>query len=184
MLQVQEALQRSHVLYDKTGEEHYNIISAVHKSMRAGDPDAAIYWLARMLEGGEGPLYVARRLIRFASEDVGLADPQALVLAVACYQACHYIGMPECNVNLAQCVTYLSLAPKSVMVYHAIEAAQRLVKGTNQNEPVPMHLRNAPTQLMKDLGYGRAQAEKPTDCFPPSLRGRKFLQWPEENPEP
>lgn len=173
--QVQEALQRSHVLYDKTGEEHYNIISALHKSMRGGDPDAAIYWLARMLEGGEGPLYIARRLIRFASEDVGLADPQALVQAVACYQACHFTGMPECNVNLAQCVAYLALAPKSVMVYHAIEAAQRLVKGTKQNEPVPMHLRNAPTHLMKELGYGRQPAEPPADFLPPSLRGHKFL---------
>ncbi|XP_024362426.1 uncharacterized protein [Physcomitrium patens] len=172
--QVQEAIQRSYFLFDKSGEEHYNIVSALIKSMRGGDPDAAIYWLARMLEGGEGPLYIARRLIRFASEDVGLSDPQALVLAVACYQACHFIGMPECNVNLAQCVTYLTLAPKSVVVYHAVEAAQRLVKGAKKNEPVPMHLRNAPTQLMKDHSYDR-QAE-PADFLPPSLRGQKFLK--------
>ncbi|CAM6051708.1 unnamed protein product [Sphagnum compactum] len=184
---VKDALQRSHVLYDKTGDEHYNIISALHKSMRGGDADAAIYWLARMLEGGEGPLYVARRLVRFASEDIGLADPQALVLAVACYQACHFLGMPECNVNLAQCVVYLSLAPKSVIVYNAIVAAQRLVRESEQNEPVPLHLRNAPTQLMKDLGYSKGYIYPPNhvgpveqEYLPPSLRGHTFLQWDKE----
>eukprot|EP00249_Psilotum_nudum_P023203 c28786_g1_i1 orf=33-2354(+) len=185
LLEIREALQRSHLSYDKTGEEHYNIISALHKSMRGGNPDAALYWLARMLEGGEGPLYVARRLIRFASEDVGLADPQALLQAVACYQSCHFLGMPECNVNLAQCVAYLSLAPKSVAVYRAIDAAQRMVRETGQNEPVPLHLRNAPTRLMKQLGYGKGYIYPPAhegsveqEYLPPSLRGYKFLDWP------
>ncbi|KAI5083027.1 hypothetical protein GOP47_0002770 [Adiantum capillus-veneris] len=176
LVDISEALQRSHLLYDKKGEEHYNIISALHKSMRGGDPDAALYWLARMLEGGEGPLYIARRLVRFASEDVGLADPQAITLAIACYQACHFIGMPECNVHLAQCVAYLSLAPKSVAVYQAIEAAQQLVKKRG-NEPVPLHLRNAPTGLMKQLGYGNGYIYPPNhegpieqEYLPPSLQ--------------
>ena len=119
-----EALQCKHLAYDKAGEEHYNLISALHKSMRGSDADAAIYWLARMLEGGEEPLYIARRLIRFAGEDVGLADPLALNQAVSCYQACHFLGMPECNVILAQCVAYLALAPKSISVYRAIGVAQ------------------------------------------------------------
>ncbi|XP_024514855.1 ATPase WRNIP1 [Selaginella moellendorffii] len=182
---VKDALQRSHVFYDKTGEEHYNIISALHKSMRGGDADASIYWLARMLEGGEGPLYVARRLVRFASEDVGLADPQALPQAIACYQACHFLGMPECNVHLAQCVVYLALAPKSVAVYQAIQAAQQYVREKGQNEPVPLHLRNAPTKLMKDLGYAKGYIYPPShsgpveqDYMPSSLRGLKFLRWP------
>ncbi|CAM6128218.1 unnamed protein product [Calypogeia fissa] len=186
LAQAREAFQRSHILYDKTGEEHYNVISALHKSMRGGDADASIYWLARMLEGGEGPLYVARRLIRFASEDVGLADPHALGVAVACYQACHFLGMPECNVNLAQCVVYLACAPKSVVVYQAIEAAQKLIRETQQNEPVPLHLRNAPTRLMKDMGYGKGYIYPPghpgrveQEYMPPSLGGHKFLQWPE-----
>lgn len=184
LTQAREAFQRSHILYDKTGEEHYNIISALDKSMRGGDADAAIYWLARMLEGGEGPLYVARRLVRFASEDVGLADPHALGVAVACYQACHFLGMPECNVNLAQCVVYLAEAPKSVVVYRAIEAAQKLIKETQQNEPVPLHLRNAPARLMKDMGYGKGFIYPPghtgrVEYMPPSLQGLKFLQWPE-----
>ncbi|MCO5605120.1 hypothetical protein L7F22_059300 [Adiantum nelumboides] len=184
LVDISEALQRSHLLYDKKGEEHYNIISALHKSMRGGDPDAALYWLARMLEGGEGPLYIARRLVRFASEDIGLADTQALTLAVACYQACHFIGMPECNVHLAQCVAYLSLAPKSVAVYQAIEAAQLFVKKRG-NEPVPLHLRNAPTGLMKQLGYGRDYIYPPNykgpieqEYLPASLQGHKFLKWP------
>lgn len=183
LVDVSEALQRSHLVYDKTGEEHYNLISALHKSMRGGDPDAAVYWLARMMEGGEGPLYIARRLVRFASEDIGLADPQALTLAVACYQACHFLGMPECNVHLAQCVVYLSLAPKSVSVYQAIEAAQKVVRETGQNEPVPLHLRNAPTGLMKQLGYGKGYIYPPyyegqvkQEYLPPSLRGHKFLK--------
>ncbi|GLJ49336.1 hypothetical protein SUGI_1043070 [Cryptomeria japonica] len=185
---VKEALQCKNLLYDKTGEEHYNIISALHKSMRGSDPDAALYWLARMLEAGESPLYIARRLVRFASEDVGLADPSALPQAIACYQACHFLGMPECNVNLAQCVAYLALAPKSVAVYQAIDAAQRLVRENGQNEPVPLHLRNAPTKLMKDLGYGKGYIYPPghsspirQEYLPPSLVGCKFLNWPDEN---
>eukprot|EP00850_Spirogloea_muscicola_P011533 SM000072S21167 [mRNA] locus=s72:129969:133381:+ [translate_table: standard] len=184
---VRSALQRSHVAYDKTGDEHYNIISALHKSMRGGDANAALYWLARMLEGGEGPLYVARRLVRFASEDVGLADPQALVQAVATFQACQFLGMPECNVNLAQCAAYLALAPKSVAVYRGIEAAQQAVRGSKQNEPVPLHLRNAPTKLMKDLNYGKDYIYPPShngaveqDYLPPSLKDLKLFMWPLE----
>ncbi|XP_057955891.1 uncharacterized protein LOC131149458 [Malania oleifera] len=184
---VKEALQCKHLAYDKAGEEHYNLISALHKSMRGSDADAAIYWLARMLEGGEEPLYIARRLIRFASEDVGLADPSALPQAVACYQACHFIGMPECNVNLAQCVAYLALAPKSVSVYRAIGAAQKVVKESiGQNEGVPLHLRNAPTKLMKELGYGKGYIYPPDNpsssqsYLPLSLQGYKFLNWPQD----
>ncbi|XP_057792730.1 uncharacterized protein LOC131009429 [Salvia miltiorrhiza] len=184
---VKEALQCKHLAYDRAGEEHYNLISALHKSMRGSDADAAIYWLARMLEGGEAPLYVARRLIRFASEDVGLADPHALPQAVACHQACHFIGMPECGVVLAHCVAYLALAPKSVAVYRAFGAAQKAVReNVGQNESVPMHLRNAPTKLMKDLGYGEGYIYPPDDpdaaasqsYLPPSLQGYKFLNWP------
>jgi putative ATPase len=185
-----EAMQCKHLAYDKAGEEHYNLISALHKSMRGSDADAAIYWLARMLEGGEQPLYIARRLIRFASEDVGLADPSALNQAVACYQACHFLGMPECNVILAQCVAYLALAPKSVSVYRAIEAAQNVVReSVGQNEGVPLHLRNAPTKLMKELGYGKGYIYPPDSdspfssqsYLPPSLQGYKFLDWPTSN---
>ncbi|CAA3029721.1 ATPase WRNIP1 [Olea europaea subsp. europaea] len=184
---VKEALQCKHLLYDRAGEEHYNLISALHKSMRGSDANAAIYWLARMLEGGEEPLYIARRLVRFASEDVGLADPQALTQAVACYQACHFIGMPECNVILAQCVAYLALAPKSVSVYKALEFAQKVVKESiGQNEGVPLYLRNAPTKLMKDLGYGKGYIYPPDNpdsssqtYLPPSLIGYKFLDWPD-----
>eukprot|EP00850_Spirogloea_muscicola_P004331 SM000018S03696 [mRNA] locus=s18:795497:799165:- [translate_table: standard] len=185
---VRSALQRSHVAYDKTGDEHYNIISALHKSMRGGDANAALYWLARMLEGGEGPLYVVRRLVRFASEDVGLADPQALVQAVATFQACQFLGMPECNVNLAQCAAYLALAPKSVAVYRGIEAAQQAVRGSKQNEPVPLHLQNAPTKLMKDLNYGKDYIYPPShdgaveqDYLPPSLKDLKLFMWPLES---
>lgn len=182
-----EALQCKHLAYDRAGEEHYNLISALHKSMRGSDADAAIYWLARMLEGGEEPLYIARRLIRFASEDVGLADPSALGQAVACYQACHFLGMPECNVNLAQCVAYLALAPKSVAVYRAMGAAQKVVRESGgQNEGVPLHLRNAPTKLMKEMGYGKGYIYPPDNppssasqkYLPPSLQGYKFLDWP------
>jgi putative ATPase len=185
-----EAMQCKHLAYDKAGEEHYNLISALHKSMRGSDADAAIYWLARMLEGGEQPLYIARRLIRFASEDVGLADPSALNQAVACYQACHFLGMPECNVILAQCVAYLALAPKSVSVYRAIEAAQNVVReSVGQNEGVPLHLRNAPTKLMNELGYGKGYIYPPDSdtpfssqsYLPPSLQGHKFLDWPTSN---
>ncbi|CAA0239377.1 unnamed protein product [Arabidopsis thaliana] len=183
-----EALQCKHLAYDKAGEQHYNLISALHKSMRGGDANAAIYWLARMLEGGEEPLYIARRLIRFASEDIGLADPSALTQAVACYQASHFLGMPECNVILAQCTAYLALAPKSIAVYRAIGAAQKVVKDSvGQNEGVPLHLRNAPTKLMKELGYGKEYIYPPSDpssaagqtYLPPSLLHHKFLEWPE-----
>ncbi|XP_010558986.1 PREDICTED: ATPase WRNIP1 [Tarenaya hassleriana] len=183
-----EALQSKHVAYDRAGDQHYNLISALHKSMRGGDANAAMYWLARMLVGGEEPLYIARRLIRFASEDIGLADPLALNQAVACYQACHFLGMPECNVILAQCASYLALAPKSVAVYKAIEAAQKVVRDSvGQNEGVPIHLRNAPTKLMKELGYGKEYIYPPDDpssasaqtYLPPSLQHLKFLDWPQ-----
>ncbi len=179
---IKEALQKTHLLYDRAGEEHYNIISALHKSLRGGDADAALYWLGRMIEAGEDPLYVARRLIRFASEDIGLADPQALVQAVAAYQACHFIGLPECNVNLAQAVAYLARAPKSNELYRAYGEVQKDIKET-EAEPVPIHLRNAPTKLMKDLGYGRDYKYSPSynyeeeqDYLPAKLRGRRYLK--------
>ena len=178
---VQEAIQRRTLLYDKSGEEHYNLISALHKSMRNSDPDAAVYWLARMVEAGEDPMYIARRLVRFASEDVGNADPQALTVAVAAKDAVHFIGMPEGNTALAQAAIYLATAPKSNAVYeaynHAAEDAHRDVA-----QPVPLHLRNAPTKLMKDLEYGKgyryAHSEEDAvadmSCLPPALEGRKY----------
>ena len=150
---MEQCITRKSLLYDKNGEEHYNLISALHKSMRNSDPDAAVYWLMRMLEGGEDPLYIARRLIRFASEDVGIADSQALQVAEAAYQACHFNGMPECDVNLVQAAVYLSLAPKSNAIYRACEACKEDVRG-RRAEPVPLWLRNAPTGLMKELHYG------------------------------
>ncbi|GEK29473.1 replication-associated recombination protein A [Furfurilactobacillus siliginis] len=150
---VKQLVSRKSLLYDKRGDEHYNIISALHKSMRNSDVDAALYWLSRMLEGGEDPLYVARRLIRFASEDVGMADSRALEITVAAYQAAHMIGMPECSVNLAQAVTYLALAPKSNAIYTAYSAAKEDALHTLA-EPVPLQIRNAPTKLMEDLHYG------------------------------
>ena len=150
---MEQCITRKSLLYDKSGEEHYNLISALHKSMRNSDPDAAVYWLMRMLEGGEEPLYIARRLIRFASEDVGIADSQALQVAVAAYQACHFNGMPECDVNLAHAVVYLSLAPKSNALYCACETCRKDVR-ERRAEPVPLWLRNAPTGLMKELHYG------------------------------
>ncbi|WP_049728284.1 replication-associated recombination protein A [Dorea sp. D27] len=187
---IEQCISRKSLLYDKNGEEHYNLISALHKSMRNSDPDAAIYWLARMLEAGEDPLYVARRLVRFASEDVGMADSQALPLAVAGYQACHFLGMPECNVHLTHVVTYLSMAPKSNSLYVAYEtcrgdAQERLA------EPVPLQLRNAPTALMKDLRYGDGYqyahdtADKLTDmqCMPGSLVGTTYYHPTEEGAE-
>ncbi|KAK1357177.1 ATPase WRNIP1 [Heracleum sosnowskyi] len=181
-----EALQCKHLAYDRAGDEHYNLISALHKSMRGSDANAAIYWLARMLEGGEEPLYIARRLVRFASEDVGLADPSAITQAVACYQACHFLGMPECDVNLSQCVAYLAMAPKSIAVYRALGAARKVIKeSVGQNEGVPLHLRNAPTRLMKDFGYGKDYIYPPDNpsstqtYLPPSLHGYKFLHWPD-----
>ncbi|MCI8565578.1 MAG: replication-associated recombination protein A [Lachnospiraceae bacterium] len=169
------------LLYDKNGEEHYNLISALHKSMRNSDPDAAVYWLARMLEAGEDPLYVARRLIRFASEDVGMADSQALTVAVNAYQASHFIGMPECSVHLTHAAVYLSMAPKSNSLYMAYEQAKLDAK-RQLAEPVPLQLRNAPTALMKELHYGEQYEyahdteEKLThmQCLPESMRGRRY----------
>jgi putative ATPase len=176
------ALQRTHYLYDKGGEEHYNIISALHKSMRGSDADAALYWLARMVEAGEDPLYIARRLTRFASEDIGLADPQALVQAMACFDACHRIGVPECNVILAQCTAYLARAPKSNALYTAYTKAAADVREL-PNLPVPLHLRNAPTTLMKEVGYGKGYKYNPNfdgpvdqDYLPKELKGRKYLE--------
>ncbi|KAA0205745.1 replication-associated recombination protein A [Candidatus Uhrbacteria bacterium] len=178
---VKEALQRTHLFYDKSGEEHYNIISALHKSMRGSDPDAALYWLGRMLEAGDDPLYVARRLVRFASEDVGLADPNALVQAVAGYQAAHFLGMPECNVHLAQVAVYLALAPKSNALYEAYGAVREDIRNA-PNEPVPLHIRNAPTKLMKELGYGKGYKYNPAfdgpvdqDYLPEKLKGKRYL---------
>jgi putative ATPase len=180
---VAEAIQRRTLLYDKTGEEHYNLISALHKSMRNSDPDATVYWLARMVEAGEDPLYIARRLVRFASEDIGNADPQALAVAVAAKDAVHFIGMPEGNTALAQAAIYLATAPKSnailVAYMGAAEDAHHDVA-----EPVPLHLRNAPTKLMKDLRYGKgyqyahseADGVADMECLPDALRGRKYYE--------
>jgi putative ATPase len=178
---VEQAIQRRALLYDKSGEEHYNLISALHKSMRNSDPDAAVYWLARMVEAGEDPLYIARRLVRFASEDVGNADPQALAIAVAAKDAVHFIGMPEGNTALAQAAIYLATAPKSNAVYNAYNAAADSAK-TDVAQPVPLHLRNAPTKLMKDLEYGkgyRYEHEEPDavadmQCLPDNLKDREF----------
>jgi putative ATPase len=177
---VAKTLARSHVLYDKGGEEHYNIISALHKSMRGNNANAALYWLGRMLEAGDDPLYVARRLVRFASEDIGLADPQALVQAAAAFQATHQLGMPECNVILAQAVAYLAKAPKSNALYTAYQAVQKDIR-EQPNDPVPLHLRNAPTKLMKTLGYGKGYVytpdapDAPQDFLPERLRKRNYL---------
>ncbi len=179
---VKEALQKSHLLYDKDGEEHYNIISALHKSLRGSDPDAALYWLARMLEAGEDPLYVARRLVRFASEDIGLANSRALEQAVAAYQACHFMGLPECNVVLAQAVVYMAKCKKSNDLYTAYSQAALDVKEYG-NLPVPLHLRNAPTNLMKDLGYGQGYKYSPNydykekqNYLPEKLINRKYIK--------
>lgn len=187
---IAQCTSRKSLLYDKDGEEHYNIISALHKSMRNSDPDAAVYWLARMLEAGEDPLYVARRVVRFASEDVGLADPKALELAVAAYQACHFIGMPECSVNLTQAVVYLSLAPKSNAMETAYLDARRDAI-SQQAEPVPLHIRNAPTTLMKEVGYGKGYRyahdyeEKITtmQCLPDALADREYYRPTEQGLE-
>ncbi len=178
---LEQCVSKKSLLYDKNGEEHYNLISALHKSMRNSDPDAAIYWMCRMLEGGENPLYIARRLIRFASEDVGMADSHALQVAVAVYQACHFLGMPECDVHLTHAVTYLSMAPKSNALYAACEECKQDVKNLRA-EPVPMQLRNAPTKLMKELEYGKGYEyahdteEKLTymQCMPDSLKDREY----------
>ncbi len=178
-----QCMNRRSLLYDKTGEEHYNLISALHKSMRNSDPDAAIYWLCRMLDGGEDPLYIARRLVRFASEDIGMADSQALQVAVAAYQACHFLGMPECDVHLTHAVVYLSMATKSNALYTACESCKRDVRNMPA-EPVPLHLCNAPTTLMKELNYGKGYQyahnteEKLTamTCLPDSLAGRRYYE--------
>ena len=180
---LEQAIQKRTLLYDKSGEEHYNLISALHKSMRNSDPDAAVYWLARMVEAGEDPLYIARRLVRFASEDIGNADPQALTVAVAAKEAVHFIGMPEGNTALAQAALYLATAPKSNAVY---EAYSRAADDAHRDvaEPVPLHLRNAPTKLMKELDYGKgyryahneADAVADMSCLPPSLEDRKYYE--------
>ena len=180
---LEQCISKKSLLYDKNGEEHYNLISALHKSMRNSDPDAAVYWLARMLEAGEDPLYVARRVTRFASEDVGMADPKALEIAVAAYQACHFIGMPECTVHLTEAVVYMSLAPKS----NAMEVAYNTARVDALNmiaEPVPLVIRNAPTKLMKELNYGKGYQyvhdtkDKLTNmqCLPDSLLGKCYYQ--------
>ena len=177
----EQCVSKKSLLYDRNGEEHYNLISALHKSMRNSDPDAAVYWLARMLEAGEDPLYVARRVVRFAAEDVGLADARALDVAVAAYQACHFIGMPECTVHLTEAVVYMAMSPKS----NAMEVAYLTAKQDALKEladPVPMQIRNAPTGLMKDLGYGKGYVyahdteEKMSEmeCLPDSLKGKEY----------
>jgi putative ATPase len=183
MAQLEHSIQRRALLYDKTGEEHYNLISALHKSMRNSDPDAAVYWVARMLEAGEDPLYIARRLVRFASEDIGNADPQALTVAIAAKDAAHFIGMPEGNTALAQAAIYLATAPKSNAVYTAYNAAAADAH-TQAAEPVPLHLRNAPTKLMKDLSYGKGYQYAHEDpegvaemsCLPGALEGRRYYR--------
>lgn len=187
---IEQCINKKSLLYDKNGEEHYNIISALHKSVRNSDPDAGLYWLARMLEAGENPLYVARRLVRFASEDVGLADSRALEIAVSAYQACHFIGMPECNVHLAHAVVYLALAPKSNAMEVAYLAAAKDAK-EQLSEPVPLHIRNAPTELMKNEGYGKGYKyahdyeEKITSmqCLPDNLVGREYYHPTEQGTE-
>ncbi len=187
---IEQCTSRKSLLYDKNGEEHYNLISALHKSMRNSDPDAAVYWLARMLEAGEDPLYVARRVTRFAAEDVGLADPRALEIAVAACQACSFIGMPECTLHLTEAVVYLSLAPKSNALDVAYTRARKDAL-TTVAEPVPLAIRNAPTGLMKELGYGKEYQfahdtkEKLTDmqCLPDNLVGRRYYTPGEEGVE-
>lgn len=187
---ISQVISRKSLLYDKNGEEHYNLISALHKSMRNSDVDAAIYWLARMLEAGEDPLYVARRIVRFASEDVGMADSRALEVAVAAYQACQFLGMPECNVHLTHAVVFCSLAPKSnaleVAYFAAADDAQKML-----DEPVPLHIRNAPTSLMKDLGYGDGyvyahdtkEKMSPMTCLPEALQNRHYYNPTEQGVE-
>ena len=187
---VAQCLSRKNLMYDKDGEEHYNIISALHKSMRNSDPDAAVYWMMRMLEGGEDPLNIARRVLRFAAEDVGLADPRAMEVAVAAYQACHFIGVPECNVHLAEAVVYMSLASKSNAMEIAVNEAKAAIE-KEPDAPVPLIIRNAPTQLMKNLDYGKGYqyahdyAEKITamQCLPDQLKDRKFYHPTEQGQE-
>ncbi|MFH1254996.1 MAG: replication-associated recombination protein A [bacterium] len=179
---IKQAFQKSYLFYDKDGEEHFNIISALHKSLRGSDADAALYWLARMLEAGEDPIYIARRLVRFASEDVGMANSRALEQTVAAYQACHFIGMPECNVILAQAVVYLAKCEKSNALYAAYGQVSEDIREFG-NLPVPLHIRNAPTKLMKDLGYGKNYKYSPDygykekqEYLPEKLKGRKYLK--------
>jgi len=185
-----QCMNRRSLLYDKNGEEHYNLISALHKSMRNSDPDAAVYWLCRMLDGGEDPLYIARRLVRFASEDVGMADSQALQVTVAAYQACHFLGLPECDVHLTHAVVYLSMAPKSNALYMACETCKKDVRELPA-EPVPLQICNAPTQLMKDLNYGQGyiyahdteEKLSKMKCLPDSLEGRRYYYPTQEEKE-
>ncbi len=185
-----QCMNRRSLLYDKNGEEHYNLISALHKSMRNSDPDAAVYWLCRMLDGGEDPLYIARRLVRFASEDVGMADSQALQVTVAAYQACHFLGLPECDVHLTHAVVYLSMAPKSNALYMACETCKKDVRELPA-EPVPLQICNAPTQLMKDLNYGQGyiyahdteEKLSKMKCLPDSLEGRRYYYPTQEGKE-
>ena len=187
---LQQCTSKKSLLYDKSGEEHYNLISALHKSMRNSDPDAAVYWLARMLEAGEDPLYIARRVTRFASEDIGLADPRALEIAVAAYQACHFIGMPECTVHLTEAVVYMSMVPKSNSLYLAYEYAKKDAL-TQLSEPVPLVIRNGVTKLMKELNYGKGYQyahdtdDKLTDmqCLPDSLLDREYYKPTEQGVE-
>ena len=178
---LEEVLQKKSFLYDKSGEEHYNLISALHKSLRGSDPDAALYWLGRMLEAGEDPLYIARRMIRFASEDVGMADPQALQVAVSAMEAFHFVGLPEGNLALAQAAAYLATAPKSNSLYTAYQGVRKDVR-ESENMPVPLHIRNAPTSLMKEMGYGKGY-KYPHDYpdhfveeeyLPENLKGRTY----------
>ncbi len=178
---IKEALQKTHLIFDKKGEEFYNLISALHKSMRGSDPNAALYWLARMLEGGADPLYVARRVLRFAAEDIGVADSRALLVANAAYDACHKLGMPECNVHLAEAVVYCSLTKKSNALYAAYTKAAADAKATS-HLGVPIHLRNAPTKFMKDIGYGKDYKYNPDfdgpieqDYLPEELKNKKYL---------
>jgi putative ATPase len=166
---IKEALQRTHLVFDKRGEEFYNLISALHKSMRGSDANAALYWLARMLEGGADPLYVARRVLRFASEDIGMANSEALIQANAAYDACHKLGMPECTVHLAQAVVYCAKSKKSNLLYTAYGAAAQDARETS-HLGVPIHLRNAPTKFMKDIGYGKDYK------YPPDMPGGKSGQ--------
>lgn len=187
---LEQCISKKTLLYDKNGEEHYNLISALHKSMRNSDPDAAVYWLARMLEAGEDPLYIARRVVRFASEDVGLADSKALEVAVAAYQACHFLGMPECNVHLTHAVVYMAMSPKS----NAMETAYLTARKDALNdlaEPVPLHLRNAPTKLMRELNYSKGYKyahdyeDKLTamSCLPDSMKGKEYYHPTEQGNE-
>ena len=184
---IKEALQRINILYDKNGEEHYNIISALHKSLRGSDENAALYWLSRMVESGEDPLYIARRLVRFASEDIGLANSQALEQAVAGYQACHFIGYPECNVILAQVVVYLAKCKKSNALYLAYDSAAKDARELG-NLPVPLHLRNASTNFMKEIGYGKGYKYSPEygynedqEYMPEKLKGKKYIKFKKDD---